>query len=141
MIILDTNVISELMDQAPEARVIAWADRQRRRQLLTTAITVLELRFGVEDLEDGRRRRELEGRIERALDDLLGGRVLRFDRQAAYETAAWRARCKRVGRTVDIRDAQVAGIAIARRIPIATRNTGHFENIGVKLINPWAAGI
>jgi predicted nucleic acid-binding protein len=141
MIILDTNVISELMDKAPEARVIAWADRQRRRQLLTTAVTVLELRAGAEELEDGRRRRDLENRIEWALDDLIGGRVLRFDRHAAYETAAWQARCRRAGRAVEIRDAQIAGIAIARRIPIATRNIGHFEDVGVKLINPWASAI
>lgn len=139
MIILDTNVISELIDKTPEARVVAWANRQRWGQLLTTAVTVLELRAGAEELHDGRRRRELESRIEWAPDDLIGGRVLRFDRHAAYETAAWQTHCRRAGRPIDVRDAQIAGIAIARRIPIATRDVGDFEDISVKLINPWNA--
>jgi toxin FitB len=139
MIILDTNVISELMHKMPEARVLAWADRQRRGQLLTTAITVLELRTGSEKLVDSRRKRELEDDIEWALDELIGGRVLRFDRRAAYATAAWQAQQRKAGRPVDTRDAQIAGIALARNIPIATRDTDHFANLDVKIINPWTA--
>jgi predicted nucleic acid-binding protein len=139
MIILDTNVISELINRTPEARVVAWADRQRRGQLLTTAITAMELRSGAEELHSSRRKRQLEDDIEWALDELIGGRILDFDRGAAYETAAWQAHCKRAGRSVDTRDAQIAGIALARNIPIATRDTGHFANLTVKVINPWEA--
>ena len=137
MIILDTNVISELIHKVPDPRVLAWAGRHRPRQLLTTAITVLELRSGAEGLADGRRRRQLERDIEWALDDLLGGRVLRFDRNAAYETAAWQAHRKKAGSPVETRDAQIAGIALARNTPIATRDTAHFAGLSVKVIDPW----
>jgi predicted nucleic acid-binding protein len=141
MIILDTNVISELMNKTPEARVRAWADRQRPGQLLTTAVTVLELRAGAEELEDGRRRRQLEIDIEWALDELIGGRILRFDRQAAYATAAWQALCEGIGRPASTLDAQIAGIAISRGIPLPTRDVGGFEDISLKLINPWNASV
>lgn len=139
MIILDTNVISELINRAANIRVVAWADQQRRAQLLTTAITVLELRAGAEKLPNGRRKRMLEDDIEWALDELIGGRVLSFDRRAAYQTAAWQAHRKRMGRPVDTRDAQIAGIALARNIPIATRDTDHFADLAVRVINPWDA--
>jgi predicted nucleic acid-binding protein len=139
MIILDTNVISELINREPESRVVAWADRQRRRQLLTTAITVLELRAGAEKLESSTRKRQLENAVEWALDDLIGGRILSFDRRAAYEAAAWQAHCKRAGRSIDTRDAQIAGIALARSIPVATRDVDHFAGLAVNVVNPWDA--
>jgi toxin FitB len=137
MIILDTNVMSELMNREPAIRVLAWADRQRQAQLLTTAVTVLELRAGLEALTNGRRKRELESSIEWALDELIGGRILSFDRRAAYETAAWQAQRKKAGRPVETRDAQIAGIALARNIPIATRDVDHFALLEVKVVNPW----
>ena len=137
MIILDTNVISELINQEPDARVVGWADRQRQSQLLTTAITVLELRAGAEKLQSSRRRRQLESDIEWALDELIGGRILDFDRRAAYETAAWQAQRKKSGRPVNTRDAQIAGIALARSISVATRDMNHFAGLAVRVINPW----
>jgi toxin FitB len=137
MIILDTNVISALINRVLDPSVHAWADRQRRSQLLTTSITVLELRAGVKWLHDSARRQRLETDIEWAIDELIGGRVLAFDRRAVYATATWQAQCKRAGRPVDTRDAQIAGIALARNTPIATRNAGHFQNLEVKVINPW----
>ncbi len=138
MVILDTNVLSELMATRPSESVQAWANAQRRDQLVTTVITVMELYSGVNLMKPSRRRGELETLIERALDDLLGGRVLTFDRRAAIATAEWYATQRRSGSISDIRDTQIAGIALARRIPIATRNVDHFEGLGVKVINPWA---
>lgn len=137
MIILDTNVVSELMSPLAEACVAAWADRERRGQLLTTAITALELRRGAEKLEDGRRRRQLESSIDWALDELIGGRISRFDRHAGFAAASWEARCKNAGRPVSILDVQIAGIAISRSIPIATRDIGDFSGMPVKVVNPW----
>ena len=133
MIILDTNVVSELIKAAPDPSVRAWANRQRRDTLLITAITVMELRAGVEKLLQSRRRRELESRIDWALSELLGGRVLNFDRRAAFATAEWYGFCRRAGRSLQT----TAGIAISRNIPIATRDMVDFEDISV--INPLDA--
>ena len=139
MIILDTNVISELIKNAPDPVVRGWANHQPRESLVTTAITVMELRAGVEKLPRSARRKKLEVDIDWALNDLLGGRVLNFDRKAACAAAAWFGYCRRAGRSIQTTDIQIAGIAIYRRIPIATRDIHDFEDIAVKLINPWGA--
>jgi predicted nucleic acid-binding protein len=139
MIILDTNVVSELIKNAPDPAVRAWANGQRREALLTTAITVFELRTGVEELLQNRRRQELETGIEWALNDLLGGRVLEFDRRAAFAAAEWYGYCRRIGRPLETTDMQIAGIAMCRNIPLATRDVHGFADIRVKLINPWGA--
>jgi predicted nucleic acid-binding protein len=138
MIILDTSVVSELMRSAPHPAVRAWMNAQSRGSLLTTAITVMELRAGVEKVLQSRRRQELEADIDWALSDLVGNRVLSYDRKAAFATAEWFGLCRRAGRTVETSDMQIAGIAISRNIPIATRDVYDFEEISVKLINPWA---
>jgi predicted nucleic acid-binding protein len=139
VIILDTNVISELITNAPDPAVREWANRQPKGELVTTSITVMELRAGVEKLLQSGRRTQLETDINWALDDLLDGRVLNFDRRAAYAAAAWFGVCRRNGRTVPTTDFQIAGIPISRRIPIATRDIRDFEGVGVKLLNPWRA--
>jgi toxin FitB len=137
MIILDTNVISELMDRNPAPKVVAWADRQRRDQLITTSVCVMEINAGIIKLKPGRRRRELAALADWAIDDVLGGRILNFDRKSAVEAATWHGACLKQGRTIETADAMIAGIALARRIPIATRNVDHFEGLAVKVINPW----
>jgi predicted nucleic acid-binding protein len=139
MIILDTNVVSELMRNTPDPAVRAWTNAQSRDSLLTTSITVMELRAGVEKLLQSRRRQELEADIEWALNDLVGNRVLSYDRKAAFATAKWFGFCRRGGRSIGTSDMQIAGIAISRNIPIATRNVHDFRDIPVKLINPWNA--
>jgi predicted nucleic acid-binding protein len=137
MIILDTNVVAELMRATPHSAVRAWMNAQSRASLVTTAITVMELRAGVEKLLQSRRRQEVEADIAWALDELVGNRVLSYDRKAAFATASWFGLCRRAGRTVETSDMQIAGIAISRNIPIATRDVCEFEDISVKLVNPW----
>jgi predicted nucleic acid-binding protein len=139
MIILDTNVISEPMRGTPHPAVRAWMNAQSRDSLVTTAITVMELRAGVEKLLQSRRRQELEADIDWALSDLVGNRVLTYDRKAAFATAKWFGFCRRAGRTVETSGMQIAGIAISRNIPIATRDVNDFEDISVNLVNPWNA--
>jgi len=139
MIILDTNVVSELIKDAPHPAVRAWANGHPRQALLTTSIAVAELRTGVEKLLRSRRRQELEAGIDWALSDLLGGRVLDFDRRAAFAAAEWFGYCRRIGRALKTTDMQIAGIAICRNIPLATRDVDGFADIRVKLINPWSA--
>jgi len=127
------------MKVVPSLSVRAWAGLQRRDQLVTTAVTVMELRSGVENLLHSKRRRELDTALDWALEDLLGNRVLNFDRRAAFATARWHAYCQRIGRIIQTTDAQIAGIAISRNIPIATRDIHDFADIAVKLVNPWDA--
>lgn len=127
------------MDRRPDAAVVSWANAQRRALLVTTAITVMELHAGVEKLKPGRRKSELDEMVVWALDQLLDGRIVNFDRKAAVATAICHARCRAEGRPIETRDMQIAGIAIARRIPVATRNVHHFVGLDIKIINPWLA--
>jgi toxin FitB len=140
MMILDTNVLSELMTRRPAASVMAWANMQRRSQMVTTSITIMELYSGLHLLKSGKRRSELATDIEWAIDDLLDGRILNFDRSAGVAASQLYAKRREAGRSIEVRDTMVAGIAQARRIPIATRNIGHFEGLDVKVIDPWSPG-
>ena len=137
MIILDTNVISALMRAPPDAAVIGWLDRQPAESIWTTAVTVFEIRFGIELLANGRRRETLEALFEQSLAEDFQGRVLPFDGTAAREAAIIAAQRQRDGRPVDLRDTQIAGIAVARRAAVATRNLRHFEGLDVDVIDPW----
>ena len=139
MIILDTNVLSALMRKAPEAAVVDWLDRQPADSVWLSSITVFETRFGLALLPKGRRRNALERAFETVLTDDLGNRVLDFDAVAAAAAAQLAADRQRAGRTVDLRDTLIAGIALARRATIATRNTKHFEGLDVPVISPWDA--
>lgn len=137
MIILDTNVVSALMRETPDTAVIAWLDRQPPTSLWVTAITVLEIRFGIARIAAGRRRDALADAFERVIADDLEGRILGFDSAAAEPTAALMARRQAQGRAGELRDSMIAGIALARRARLATRNVKHFDDTGLEIINPW----
>lgn len=139
MIILDTNVLSALMRSKPEAVVVNWLDRQPAESVWITSITVFETRFGLALLPKGRRRQALEAAFAQLLEEDLQNRVLEFDSAAAVEAATLAAVRQRAGRTVDIRDTQIAGIALAHRAEIATRNVKHFADLTVRVIDPWNA--
>jgi predicted nucleic acid-binding protein len=142
VILLDTTVLSALMRSEPEAIVVDWLDAQPAESIWTTSVTVLEIRTGLELLPSSRRRRHLEAAFQRVLDEDLDQRVLAFDVAAADVAGALVARRQRVGKAVEIRDAQIAGVALARRAAVATRNVRHFTDLGVRVIDPWrsAAG-
>ncbi|MGH8225377.1 MAG: type II toxin-antitoxin system VapC family toxin [Gammaproteobacteria bacterium] len=137
MIILDTNVLSALMRKVPEAQVIRWLNRQPTESVWITAITIFEARMGLALLPAGRRRKTLETSLATLLTEDLENRVLAFDKAAAIEAAALAAKRQRAGRSVDFRDTQIAGIALARRAALATRNVRHFNDLSVQVINPW----
>jgi toxin FitB len=137
MTILDTNVLSAIMRTKPEAAVVEWLDRQPSDSVWLSSITVFETRFGLALLPKGRRRRGLERAFESVLTEDLANRVLDFDSVAAATAAQLAADRQRAGRVVDLRDTLIAGIALARRATIATRNTTHFEGLDVPVINPW----
>jgi len=138
MIILDTNVLSALMRTAPEAAVVAWLDRQPAESVWITSITLFEARFGLALLPTGRRRQTLEAAFARLLKEDLENRVLDFDSAAATEAASLAAERRKAGRPVDMRDTQIAGIALARRATLATRNARHFRDLKVPVVDPWS---
>jgi predicted nucleic acid-binding protein len=137
LIILDTNVLSALMQKAPEQLVVDWLDHQPAESVWITTVTLFEARLGIALLPAGRRRKALEAAFNQLLIEDLEGRVLDFDRPSAEAAAALAAERQRKGRAVDIRDTQIAGIVIARRAKLATRNIKHFSNLSVEVVNPW----
>lgn len=137
MIILDTNVLSALMRATPDPEVVGWLDEQPADSVWITSITEFESLMGLALLPSGRRRRALQASFVQLLQEDLQGRVLAFDSDAAAQAAAVAARRQRAGRPVDLRDTQIAGIALARRATLATRNVRHFDDLELKVVNPW----
>lgn len=138
MIVLDTNVLSALMLRETDQNVVAWLDQQPSESVWTTAVTVFEIRFGLELLAPGRRRRQLEDAFTRAVEEDFEGRILPFDEEAARGAATQAAERRAAGKPVDFRDIEIAGIVSARRATLATRNVHHFQDLGIGLVDPWA---
>ena len=139
MIILDTNVLSALMQKNPVPVVVEWLDQQPSESVWITSITLFETRLGLALLPSGRRRQALETAFAQLLTEDLEERVLDFDRSAAEAAAGLAAERQRDGRPVDMRDTQIAGIVIARRARLATRNVKHFSDLTAEVVNPWEA--
>ena len=139
MIILDTNVLSALMRREVESSVLEWFGRVPPDPVWTTSVTIFEVSVGLELLPMGRRREQLQEAFDKAVRDDLGGRILFFDTAAAQAAAGIVVSQRRAGRSVEIRDVQIAGIAAARKATLATRNTRHFERVGISLVDPWSA--
>ena len=138
MILLDTNVLSALVHTSPDPVVLRWLDQQPAESIWTTSVTVFEVRMGLALLPDGRRQRTLMALFEQLLAEDLEHRVLDFDSAAATQAAALAARRQRAGRPVDMRDTQIAGIALARHAAVATRNVRHFGDLEVPVLHPWS---
>jgi predicted nucleic acid-binding protein len=138
MTILDTNVISALMNDPPADKVVAWLDSQARTSIWTTSITVFEIRSGLEIMPAGKRQAKLSEVFERILDR-LGQRIAVFDDEAARLAANLVAFRRKKGRVGELRDTMIAGIVLARQAAIATRNATHFSDIPATVIDPWAA--
>lgn len=137
MIVLDTNVISELARQAPDPGVLSWLDPLEISGVATTAVTAAELRYGVARLPAGRRKRELAVVIHGILAEDFHGRVLPFDEHASGRYADIVIGRERIGRPIGIADAQIAAICREAGAILATRNTADFEETGIELLNPW----
>ena len=137
MIIVDTNVVSELLRPTPEPRVEGWLTAQDGLDIYLTAISEAELRYGVAIMDNGTRRDGLADAIDRILRVDMAGRVLAFDSAAAEAYATIAASRRAAGRPIAQADCQIAAIARVRGATVATRNTADFEGCGVDLINPW----
>lgn len=136
MIILDTNVISEMFKTAPDAHVMTWLDRQEIETLYISAVTQAELKYGVYRLPDGARKKQLTASILEVLA-LMEGRVLPLDAIAADQLAIAAAKAEGLEAKAVAPDAYIAATALAKGFAVATRNIKHFEPMGVAVINPW----
>ncbi len=136
MTILDTNVVSEFMLRSPSPKVIGWLDRQPRSSLWTTAVSIFEIRLGLQIMPGTKRREVLNQRFDEVLAR-INEQIVPFDTEAAQEAASLMASRKMQGRPRDLRDTMIAGIVVARRASLATRNAAHFDDISAPLIDPW----
>jgi toxin FitB len=137
MIVLDTNVMSELSKPKPDEAVIAWTDSVHGPAVATTAVNVAELFYGISKLPDGRRKVVLGEAVTQLIDIDLAGRALPFDYEAARHYPAIMARRKAVGRPISVSDAQIAAICNSVEATLATRNVKDFDGTGINLINPF----
>jgi toxin FitB len=139
MIVLDTNVISDVMQPLPNPAVIAWLNQQDIQTLYITTVTLAELRFGIARLESGRRKADLTHRLHLMLDQIFDARILPFTTAAAQEFADRMAAARLAGRAVGFQDGMIAATVAAHDFIIATRDTQPFDAMGVRVINPWSA--
>jgi toxin FitB len=139
VIILDTNVLGALMRSVPDTAGVRWLDRQPAESVWITSITLFETRFGLALLPSGRRRHRLESEFDRLLREDSENHVLDFDSAAAAEAASLAAARQKSGRPVDMRDTQIAGIALARHATLATRNVRHFADLEIPIVDPWVS--
>ncbi|TVR89913.1 MAG: type II toxin-antitoxin system VapC family toxin [Spirochaetaceae bacterium] len=137
MIVLDTNVVSEIMRPKPEPRVLAWVDSVPARQIAITSITVAELLYGILRLPNGARRQKLVSAVESIIDQDFRDRILVFDADAAVEYAALVVEREAAGRPISMADAQIAAVCRVHNCVLATRNLGDFDKTGVTTANPW----
>jgi len=137
MIVLDTNVISEPLRQAPENRVTEWIDAQALETLYLSAITVAEVRFGLASLPSGKRRDRLQASLEKQVLPLFAGRVLPFDMSASQTFSELMAKARAAGLAIGTADGYIAATAAANGMMVATRDVSPFKAAGLDVINPW----
>jgi toxin FitB len=136
-ILLDTNVLSETIRALPSPSVRDWLISQPSQQLFVSAITQAEMLFGLRVMPSGKRKQALEQALDKVFNQSLAGRVLPFDSDCALSYADIVSTRRKAGRPMSLFDAQIAAVAHARGMPVATRNVRDFEDCGVAVINPW----
>lgn len=137
MIVVDTNVTSELMKPAPSSAVSAWVQARSASDLYTTSITLAEIHYGIERLPEGRRK-ELLRTIAEEVFSAFAENILPFDTSAAIEYARIVSDRDRAGAPIDGFDAQIASICRTHDAALATRNVKDFEGTGIDVVDPWA---
>lgn len=137
MIVLDTHVVSERVRHAPDLAVLAWVDAQPDQDLWLCSVVVSELLYGLARLPKGSRRTQLTKAVEAMLHEDFAGRVLAFDLPAAVTYADLVAAREQLGKPMAMGDAQIAATCLAHNARLATRNTRHFEGLGLMALNPW----
>ena len=136
-IVVDTNVVSEMMRDAPHSGVRGWLDEQIETDLLLSVVSEAELRYGIERLPKGRKRDDLVAELSEVLRDDFSGRILPFDSAAARAYAIIKAERRVSGGSYTTEDCMIAATAKSIGAAVATRNVRDFEDCGVEVINPW----
>jgi predicted nucleic acid-binding protein len=139
MIVLDTNVISALMRASENRSVVAWLDGQPWSSIWTTSISIMEIRYGFLIMQASRRRDARVVEFERVMTDGIQDRILAFHSDSAEQAAMLMTARRRAGRPIELRDTMIAGIALAHRATLATRNVRHFDDLSVPVVDPWSA--
>lgn len=139
MIVLDTNVISELMRPQSNVDVYQWVSSQPIYNLFTTTITQAEILYGIALLPSGKRKNELSQAAQLMFQEEFSGRILSFDERAAISFAQIATQRRRIGKPISQADAQIASICSSRQATLTTRNISDFEDCGIDLLNPWEA--
>lgn len=137
MIVLDTNVISEIMLPVPDLRVLRWLDLQPSQSIWITTVSLFEIHYGLQSMPAGKKQTALLALLERWLNEVVQHRIASFDEAAALQAANLAATLKLKGRPRDPRDTMIAGIVVASHATFATRNAKHFEDIAKSVVNPW----
>jgi len=138
VILLDTNILSEFMRSQPSPKVLSWLDEQPASEVFTSAISRAEIELGLLLMPPGKHQKALSQAAGAMFAEDFAGRCLPFDEEAAGHYAAIVSTRTRAGRPISVEDAQIAAIALAHRMPLATRNIADFEGIdGLELVNPW----
>ena len=137
MILLDTNVVSEVMRPSPSPTVLDWLNGQRSEGLFMSTVTIGEIAYGLRILPVGKRRSALGERFERFVALAFDRRVLAYDEPAARACGELMGERKELGRPMSVPDGQIAGIARSRHLSVATRNVSDFERCGVEIIDPF----
>lgn len=138
MILLDTNVVSEVMKPAPSGLVISWLNETPTADLFISSISMAELWYGLRALPDGQRREALASRLEQFIAQGFNQRTLDFDARAAQVYGEVMADRRRTGKPMSILDGQIAAIAKVHYVALATRNVRDFDGCGIEVVNPWA---
>lgn len=138
MILVDTNLISEPMKSVPDPAVLKWFASNNKEVLYFSAIGVAELMRGIAILPDGKRKSQMAGDLELDLERVFQGRILPFDEEAARAYGAIHGKMRAAGRAIGVLDSQIAAIALARDLKVATRDTQPFRDAGVAVVDPWA---
>ena len=137
MIVLDTNVLSEVLRASPNETVLGWLAGLDREQVFTTAITQAEILYGIETLPSGKRRTALQAAVARLFAEVFHERILPFDAGAALAYPRIVTRRQSIGRPISQFDAIIAAVCCSRSAAVATRNTRDFEHCGLAVVNPW----